>query len=91
MQVSQLFEDQPDLLEEFTRFLPDNSSSAPFHDSQHGRILPRFFDRNSAVPASRQMHLDKVLSVNFCSIIVHEHPFPSCFPYDLSNIYIYVF
>ncbi|XP_010692047.2 paired amphipathic helix protein Sin3-like 2 isoform X2 [Beta vulgaris subsp. vulgaris] len=58
-EVSQLFEDQPDLLEEFTRFLPDNSSSAPFHDSQHGRILPRFFDRNSAVPASRQMHLDK--------------------------------
>ncbi|XP_021760068.1 paired amphipathic helix protein Sin3-like 2 isoform X1 [Chenopodium quinoa] len=58
-EVSQLFEDHPDLLEEFTRFLPDNSSSATVHHSQHIRSsLPRFDERSSAVP-SRQMHLDK--------------------------------
>lgn len=60
MQVSQLFEDQPDLLEEFTRFLPDNSSAAAV--PQHVRSsLPRHDERSSAVPSSRQMHLDKVI------------------------------
>lgn len=58
-EVSQLFEDQPDLLEEFTRFLPDNSSSAAVNHSQQVRSnLHRFDERSSAVPVSRQM-LDK--------------------------------
>lgn len=59
-EVSQLFEEHPDLLEEFTRFLPDNSSSAAVHHPQHARSsLPRYDERSSAVPSSRQMHLDK--------------------------------
>ncbi|KAL2939201.1 Paired amphipathic helix protein Sin3-like 2 [Bienertia sinuspersici] len=58
-EVSQLFDDQPDLLDEFTRFLPDNSSSANVHHAQHGRSgLHRYDERSAAVPASRQM-LDK--------------------------------
>ncbi|CAO2825485.1 unnamed protein product [Amaranthus hypochondriacus] len=55
-EVSQLFEDQPDLLEEFTRFLPDNSGAAAIH---HSRTSLHRYDERSSAPASRQMHLDK--------------------------------
>ncbi|KAJ8428296.1 hypothetical protein Cgig2_027428 [Carnegiea gigantea] len=59
-EVSQLFEDHQDLLEEFTRFLPDNSAAATTHHSQHGRsTFPRSDERSSVVPSSRQMHADK--------------------------------
>ena len=61
MQVSQLFEEHPDLLEEFTRFLPDNSSAAIGHHPQHCRSdFPRQHERSLTVPPSRQMHADKV-------------------------------
>ncbi|KAL9226585.1 hypothetical protein vseg_002380 [Gypsophila vaccaria] len=59
-EVSQLFEDHPDLLDEFTRFLPDNSSSASIHHSQHARSnLLSYDERSSGVPISRPMHVDK--------------------------------
>lgn len=59
-EVSQLFEDHPDLLDEFTRFLPDNSGAAATHHSQHARsIFPRSDERSSVMPSSRQMHVDK--------------------------------
>lgn len=61
LQVSQLFEDQPDLLEEFTRFLPDNSGAAAIH---HSRTSLHRYDERSSAPASRQMHLDKVRNFN---------------------------
>jgi len=61
MQVSQLFEEHPDLLEEFTRFLPDNSSAAPGHHPQHSRSdFSHHQEKSSIVPPSRQMHADKV-------------------------------
>ncbi|GMH19034.1 hypothetical protein Nepgr_020875 [Nepenthes gracilis] len=59
-EVSQLFEDHPDLLDEFTRFLPDNSSAVSVHHAQHGRnTFQRYDERSSAMPLSRQMHIDK--------------------------------
>lgn len=63
-QVATLFDDQPDLLEEFTRFLPDNSASpASTQNFLHGRVLaPRVGERNSSGPTSRQLHMDKVIS-----------------------------
>ncbi|GMH04285.1 hypothetical protein Nepgr_006124 [Nepenthes gracilis] len=58
-EVSQLFEDHLDLLDEFTRFLPDNSSSVPGQNAQHGRInFHRYDERSSAIPTSRQMPMD---------------------------------
>ncbi|KAK9683281.1 hypothetical protein RND81_10G128900 [Saponaria officinalis] len=59
-EVSQLFEDHSDLLEEFTRFLPDNSSSASIHHSQHARSnLLSYDERSPGVAISRPMHVDK--------------------------------
>ncbi|GAB4827456.1 hypothetical protein Ancab_034340 [Ancistrocladus abbreviatus] len=59
-EVSQLFEDHPDLLDEFRRFLPDTSSATSGHHAQHARnTFQRYDERSSAIPTSRQMHMDK--------------------------------
>ncbi|GAB2299874.1 hypothetical protein Dimus_033925 [Dionaea muscipula] len=59
-EVSQLFEDHPDLLDEFTRFLPDNSSAVSGQQIQHDQSTYQHYDeRNSAMPPSRQTLLDK--------------------------------
>ncbi|CAI0627601.1 unnamed protein product [Linum tenue] len=57
-EVATLFKDHHDLLREFTHFLPDNSASASAHyvSSNRNSILR---DRSSAMPAMRQMHVDK--------------------------------
>lgn len=70
-QVATLFHKHPDLLEEFTRFLPD-SSATPSTQLPYGRnSLPRFNERSSATPTLRQGHMDKVIVVSFeiCYII----------------------
>ncbi|KAJ4711205.1 Paired amphipathic helix protein Sin3-like [Melia azedarach] len=57
-EVATLFQDHPDLLEEFTHFLPDSSAAASTHFVTSGRnsILR---DRSPAMPTMRQMHVDK--------------------------------
>lgn len=57
-EVEALFQDHPDLLEEFTHFLPDSSGAASIHYVPSGRnsILR---DRSSAMPTARQVHVDK--------------------------------
>lgn len=57
-EVAALFQDHPDLLEEFTHFLPDSSGAASIHYVPSGRnsILR---DRSSAMPTARQVHVDK--------------------------------
>ncbi|KAI4347649.1 hypothetical protein L6164_008441 [Bauhinia variegata] len=58
-EVSSLFEDHPDLLEEFKRFLPDTSAT-PAHHAPYGRnSLQRFNERSSTEPTMRQMQVAK--------------------------------
>ncbi|KAJ7974484.1 Paired amphipathic helix SIN3-like protein [Quillaja saponaria] len=48
------------LLDEFTRFLPDTSSTPSTHHMPHGRNSSQHFnERSSATPAMRQMHMEK--------------------------------
>ncbi|WJX87923.1 hypothetical protein P8452_70061 [Trifolium repens] len=57
-EVSALFQDHADLLEEFTHFLPDTSGAAAAHfASAPARNSLR--DRNSAMPTVRQTHVEK--------------------------------
>lgn len=68
-QVASLFDDQPDLLDEFTRFLPDSSATTSTHHGQYGRnAYPRFNERSSATPALRPMHIDKVITFSLISV-----------------------
>ncbi|KAI4314256.1 hypothetical protein L6164_027183 [Bauhinia variegata] len=57
-EVAALFQDHPDLLDEFTHFLPDASATASLHFAQSARNS-MLRDRSSAMPAGRQMHIDK--------------------------------
>ncbi|KEH19930.1 paired amphipathic helix protein Sin3-like 3 isoform X2 [Medicago truncatula] len=56
-EVSALFQDHGDLLEEFTHFLPDTSGAAAAHFASARNPLLR--DRSSAMTTGRQMHVDK--------------------------------
>ncbi|XP_073227098.1 paired amphipathic helix protein Sin3-like 4 isoform X1 [Cicer arietinum] len=56
-EVSALFQDHEDLLEEFTHFLPDTSGTASTHFASARNSLLR--DRSSAMTTVRQMHVDK--------------------------------
>lgn len=59
-EVAALFDEHPDLLDEFTRFLPDASAAASAHHAQYGRnSFPRFNERSSATPTFRPMQMDK--------------------------------
>ncbi|XP_030553614.2 paired amphipathic helix protein Sin3-like 2 isoform X1 [Rhodamnia argentea] len=59
-EVASLFEDHADLLEEFTRFLPDNSATPLAHNIPYSQnSLQHYNERNMATPAMRQMHSDK--------------------------------
>ncbi|XP_043726308.1 paired amphipathic helix protein Sin3-like 4 isoform X4 [Telopea speciosissima] len=53
-EVAALFRDQPDLLDEFTHFLPDTSAAAPPQHAPSGR---NSFQRT--VPTLRQIHGDR--------------------------------
>ncbi|EYU34691.1 hypothetical protein MIMGU_mgv1a0002561mg, partial [Erythranthe guttata] len=56
-EVAALFGDHPDLLEEFTRFLPDTSATASASHASLGRH--RYEERSSANPTMRQPNIDK--------------------------------
>ncbi|GAA0165695.1 chromatin/chromatin-binding, or -regulatory protein [Lithospermum erythrorhizon] len=60
-EVATLFEDHLDLLDEFTRFLPDNSATTSASHTAFGRHpFHRYDERSSAVAAAiRQPHIDK--------------------------------
>ncbi|XVE83876.1 hypothetical protein DITRI_Ditri16bG0123300 [Diplodiscus trichospermus] len=58
-EVASLFENHPDLLEEFTRFLPD-SSATPFAQVSYGRnSTQRYNERSSATTTLRHIQMDK--------------------------------
>lgn len=67
LQVSALFRDHEDLLDEFTHFLPDHTGTASTHfaSSVRNSILR---DRSSAMPTMRQLHVDKVIAFVFFSL-----------------------
>ncbi|KAI4389240.1 hypothetical protein MLD38_001488 [Melastoma candidum] len=59
-EVAGLFEGHSDLLEEFTRFLPDNSTTTFQQSFPHGRSpLQHNNERNGSIPSMRQFHLDR--------------------------------
>lgn len=75
LQVATLFHEHPDLLVEFTHFLPDTSAtpSTLFASSGRNSLLR---DRSSAMAVMRQMHVDKVYMFSHSSsyfLISFEH------------------
>ncbi|XP_009771461.1 paired amphipathic helix protein Sin3-like 2 isoform X1 [Nicotiana sylvestris] len=59
-EVAILFVDHPDLLDEFTRFLPDTSATASAAQTSFDRSPFHHYDeRSSAIPMLRQPHMDK--------------------------------
>ncbi|KAI3970604.1 hypothetical protein MKX01_024251 [Papaver californicum] len=59
-EVAILFQLHPDLLDEFTHFLPDTSGTASIHHAPSGRNFPpRRDERSSIIPTLRPMHGDK--------------------------------
>ncbi|KVI02470.1 Histone deacetylase interacting [Cynara cardunculus var. scolymus] len=60
MQVATLFDDHPDLLDEFTRFLPDASAAASAHHASFLRQSYHRYDERSSVMAQlRHTQMDK--------------------------------
>lgn len=55
-EVSALFEDQPDLLDEFKKFMPDASAAASAHHASLGRHC--FDERSPAMAPHKQAHMD---------------------------------
>ncbi|MCE2055418.1 hypothetical protein HAX54_042548 [Datura stramonium] len=59
-EVAILFDDHPDLLGEFTRFLPDTSGTASAAQTSFGRpSFHRYDERSSAIPILRPSHMEK--------------------------------
>ncbi|XAR71204.1 hypothetical protein NMG60_11028366 [Bertholletia excelsa] len=59
-EVAALFTDHPDLLDEFTRFLPDASAAASMPHGQFGQqSFHRYDERTPAMTAPRQELIDK--------------------------------
>ncbi|KAE9590399.1 putative transcription regulator Others family [Lupinus albus] len=59
-EVATLFKDHRDLLDEFTRFLPDTSGTHSAHHAPFGRnSMHRFNERSSSAPMMRPMQVDK--------------------------------
>ncbi|AES74611.2 putative transcription regulator Others family [Medicago truncatula] len=59
-EVATLFKSHGDLLDEFTRFLPDNSSAPSTQHAPFGRnSMQRLNERSSMAPMMRQMQVDK--------------------------------
>ncbi|CAM8986310.1 unnamed protein product [Rhodiola kirilowii] len=59
-EVAVLFDDHPDLLDEFTRFLPDNSAAPSMNQEPYSHFsLQRYDERSSAMPTLTNLHSDK--------------------------------
>ncbi|KAL2523463.1 Paired amphipathic helix protein Sin3-like 2 [Forsythia ovata] len=77
-EVSALFIDHPDLLQQFTRFLPDTSITASTALASFGRhSFHRFDERSSAMPTMRHTHVDKQRLRRDKIIIPHGERDPS--------------
>lgn len=65
-----LFKDHRDLLDEFTRFLPDTSAAPSTQHAPFGRnSMQRYNERSSIAPMVRQMQVDKAVRVFLFSLI----------------------
>ncbi|GAA0174502.1 chromatin/chromatin-binding, or -regulatory protein [Lithospermum erythrorhizon] len=84
-EVATLFEDHPDLLDEFTRFLPDTSATTSASHTALGRHpFHRYDERSSAVAAAlRQPHIDKRRRDKIVSL--HAERDPSVEPPDMDD------
>uniref|UniRef100_A0A7N0V4M3 Histone deacetylase interacting domain-containing protein n=1 Tax=Kalanchoe fedtschenkoi TaxID=63787 RepID=A0A7N0V4M3_KALFE len=67
-EVAALFDDHPDLLDEFTRFLPDNSAAPSMHQAPFSRSSFQLYDERSSpmstfkkFPADKQQRRDRML------------------------------
>ncbi|MBA0601021.1 hypothetical protein Gorai_004213, partial [Gossypium raimondii] len=59
-EVASLFEDHPDLLDEFTRFLPDSSAAPLTEQVPYGRTsTQRYNEQSSATPTLQHIQMDK--------------------------------
>ncbi|CAM8944784.1 unnamed protein product [Rhodiola kirilowii] len=59
-EVAVLFDDHPDLLDEFTRFLPNNSATPSMHQAPYSRSsFQRYDERSSAMPTLKKFHVDR--------------------------------
>ena len=69
-QVATLFREHPDLLVEFTHFLPDSSAATSLLHAPSGRNSMFFRDDMSLpLPAMRHIHVEKVVSpITFCAL-----------------------
>ena len=67
-QVAALFHDHPDLLVEFTHFLPDTSAASNQYGPSGRNTVHR--ERSSIVPPSKQIVTDKVHLSLFFSLLV---------------------
>ncbi|KAG8501559.1 hypothetical protein CXB51_003864 [Gossypium anomalum] len=59
-EVASLFDDHPDLLDEFTRFLPDSAAAPLTQQGPYGRTsTQRYNEQSSATPTLRHIQMDK--------------------------------
>jgi hypothetical protein len=70
-QVSALFEDHHDLLDEFARFLPDTSATPITHTVPYARNSNQHYnERNSTSPSARQTQIDKVITYSLFFLFI---------------------
>ncbi|CAN4124323.1 unnamed protein product [Withania somnifera] len=75
-EVSYLFRGHPDLLEEFTHFLPDALAAARARNAQaHRASILRYDEKSSSMTAARQMHVEKASSLGV-PVIAVDRPDP---------------
>ncbi|KAK8469973.1 hypothetical protein PHAVU_004G022900 [Phaseolus vulgaris] len=73
-EVATLFKDHRDLLEEFTRFLPDTSAAPSTQHAPYSRnSLQRFNEWSSTAPMMRQMPPDKAQRYRRDRLPSHDH------------------
>ncbi|XP_038715705.1 paired amphipathic helix protein Sin3-like 2 isoform X2 [Tripterygium wilfordii] len=60
IEVAALFEDHPDLLEEFRRFLPDSSATHMSHIPYVRSSIQRYNEPSFATPSLHHVHMDKL-------------------------------
>ncbi|KAI3726063.1 hypothetical protein L1987_65860 [Smallanthus sonchifolius] len=71
-EVAALFEDQPDLLDEFTKFMPDASAAASAHHASLGRH--HYDERSSAMAPLKQAQMDNKQLGGRQDRIIGSHP-----------------
>lgn len=76
-EVSYLFRGHPDLLEEFTHFLPDAMAAARARNAQaHRAPILRYDEKSSSMTAARHMHAEKKATSLVVRDIAVDRPDP---------------